>query len=170
MKVFDDPHFTELVIDDMLYHQFLFRQRRPDSLWYILSQAHSYWMRSLTEGTAYGGEALQLSFLGQSEKGIFENLNEDVSQKVEIEFLDDKELKKRVRQVIQEHSWQPASQVPACECGKAFDLFEQWANHNRSVIWSVLRESIDSARDSEQPQQDPDQADQADRGESEETA
>lgn len=170
LSALDDPSLSMLVIDDMIYHRFLFKEKHPDALWYLMKQVHSYWLRSLGgEMPVPHGEALQLSFLGQSEKGLLENLNEEVSGKVKIEFLDDKELKKAVRVAVHQHYLVDTFQLN-CGCGKEFDLMEQWANHVRSVIWRVIRESLDSSGDSGEPQEASGEADSTYRGESTETA
>jgi len=181
MSVLDDPSLSMLVIDDMIYHRYLFKEKHPDALWFLLKQVHSYWIRSLGFALEFDeGEALQLeavqygdkTYFRQSEKGDFRNLNEDDSGKVKID-LESKQLKTAIRLAIQEHSWvagfhKSGVVVPKCQCDREFDLFEQWANHARSVIWRILSESSDGERDSGITEENTGEADQADRGESEE--
>ena len=173
MKALDDPSLSRLVIDDMIYHRFLFQASHPDALWYLMQQVHSYWLRSLG-GRSSLGEAPQIEFV-QAVENFFPkieeepvlNLNEDAPQNSEIDW-DNKDLKKLTRVAIQEHAFEEhenhraGSLVPACTCGKEFDLFEQWANHVRSVIWRVMRESIDQQTDSGIAQEAPSEANSAD--------
>ena len=172
MKALDDPSLSRLVIDDMIYHRFLFQASHPDALWYLMQQVHSYWLRSLG-GRSSLGEAPQIEFV-QAVENFFPkieeepvlNLNEDAPQNSEIDF-ESKELKTAVREAIQQHAWFPGFHkngvvVPKCTCGREFDLFEQWANHVRSVIWRVMRESIDQQTDSGIAQEAPSEANSAD--------
>ena len=52
--------------------------------------------------------------------------------------LEDKKLKKRVRNIIEEHTWDTVATTPSCTCSKEFDFFEQWAIHVRKLIWKEL--------------------------------
>jgi hypothetical protein len=166
MKLLEDPYFARMVIDDMIYHRFIFQEKHPNHLWFLLQQIHSYWIRSIdADGATTSGEERQKLFL-ETEKGDILNLNEDASQKVEID-LDSKELKRSAREQIALHTYDPTSrngvEFPVCHCGRQFDLFEEWANHTRSVIWKVLRESANSSSDHSNKRETPDQEDQADQ-------
>lgn len=58
--------------------------------------------------------------------------------------LGDKGLKKRVRQVIQEHQYAPYQNrkglnIPNCTCDNEFEDLEGWSIHVRKLIWKELK-------------------------------
>lgn len=42
-----DPAAVEIVVDDLIHHNFIFKAPHPNNLWNILIRVHSYWLESL---------------------------------------------------------------------------------------------------------------------------
>lgn len=56
--------------------------------------------------------------------------------------LEDKGLKKRVRELIWNHTPEfddPKPGITSCTCGKQFDIGEEWSTHVRKLIWKELK-------------------------------
>jgi hypothetical protein len=58
--------------------------------------------------------------------------------------LNDKGLKKRVRQIIFSHTFDTNFDTPTCSCEMEFDIAEEWASHVRKLIWKELKRSGES--------------------------
>lgn len=152
MPQFEDPAAVAFIIDDMMYRHFVFLRKDPGWLWYLAKQAVSYW-------NATGGEYANLETPPKqiSESPAKSVTTEDVPEMSSLPpesrvyelYLERKELKRRIRDLVIEHTYEPYVRheidVPACACGKEFEFIEQWANHLRARVWMVMRDQLGQA-------------------------
>lgn len=137
----EDPEAVAFVVDDLLHRHFVFNHRRPNQLWYIARQAVSYWQQVLGAGG--------ISEKANSDLVNFAFTTEDDPKMLSLP-LDNKKLKKRVRVIIQDHTFSPreivgkkSTVIPGCSCMEEFDLFEDWAKHVRELIWKEIDDAVD---------------------------
>jgi hypothetical protein len=151
----DDPDAVRLLIDDLMYH-FLVRKPHPNALWYIQTQSHSYWLRTIGSSPVEEGQQLVFSsfpVLGEGDTGFQEltpQQEEAVIDAVQYSSAFKLAAEEWLREVLHGNrsgieniiiSHRPQELVHGvfkCACKRDFEHRAAWAKHLRIRIERYL--------------------------------
>lgn len=136
LPILEDHHMASFLIDDMIHYHFVFKEKRPEDLWYLLRQLWSYTGQMTGLDTRFIPrdpaipEPLPVMSLPSTQL-LAEPPSFDPS---------DADLKDRIEFIIENHKHYENDEFVGhyCTCRKEFESESAWIRHLRIRIYKAI--------------------------------